>query len=101
MGKILYKQSSATIKRLGLELGGNAPFIVFESADLDKAVAGVMASKFRNAGQVSSSSKFLIFILPSASDVLVTILYAFHFRHVSAQTEFWFKTKYLTSFWRN
>ncbi len=54
VGKILYKQSSATIKRLGLDLGGNAPFIVFESAELDKAVAGVMASKFRNAGQVST-----------------------------------------------
>lgn len=52
MGKILYKQSSSTVKRLGLELGGNAPFIVFESADLDKAVAGLMASKFRNTGQV-------------------------------------------------
>lgn len=52
MGKLLYKQCSSTIKRLGLELGGNAPFIVFESADLDKAIAGVMASKFRNAGQV-------------------------------------------------
>ena len=50
VGKILYKQCSSTVKRLGLELGGNAAFIVFESADLDLAVAGCMASKFRNAG---------------------------------------------------
>ncbi len=51
VGKILMKQSSSTIKRLSLELGGNAPFIVFNSADIDKAVEGALASKFRNAGQ--------------------------------------------------
>ena len=45
VGKILYRQSAGTVKRLGLELGGNAAFIVFESADLDLAVAGCMASK--------------------------------------------------------
>ena len=50
VGKILYSQCADTVKRLGLELGGNAAFIVFESADLDLAVAGCMASKFRNAG---------------------------------------------------
>ena len=44
-------QCAPTIKKLGLELGGNAPFIVFDVADLDKAVAGAMASKYRNAGQ--------------------------------------------------
>jgi succinate-semialdehyde dehydrogenase/glutarate-semialdehyde dehydrogenase len=44
-------QCAPTIKKLGLELGGNAPFIVFDDADLDKAVAGAMASKYRNAGQ--------------------------------------------------
>ena len=47
VGKILYRQSASTIKRLGLELGGNAAFIVFESANLDLAVQGCMASKFR------------------------------------------------------
>jgi len=52
VGKILYEQCASGIKRIGLELGGNAPFIVFKSADLDKAVAGAMASKFRNCGQV-------------------------------------------------
>jgi len=51
VGKILYRQSASTVKRLGLELGGNAAFIVFDSADLDLAVAGCMASKFRNSGQ--------------------------------------------------
>jgi succinate-semialdehyde dehydrogenase/glutarate-semialdehyde dehydrogenase len=45
------EQSAPTIKRLSLELGGNAPFLVFDDADLDLAVAGAMASKFRNAGQ--------------------------------------------------
>ena len=57
VGKILYRQSASTVKRLGLELGGNAAFIVFESADLDLAVAGCMASKFRNAGQTCVSTK--------------------------------------------
>jgi acyl-CoA reductase-like NAD-dependent aldehyde dehydrogenase len=52
VGKLLYKQSSSGIKRLALELGGNAPFIVFNSADIDKAVEGAIASKFRNCGQV-------------------------------------------------
>jgi succinate-semialdehyde dehydrogenase/glutarate-semialdehyde dehydrogenase len=51
VGKILMKQSASTIKRLSLELGGNAPFIVFDSANLEKAVEGAIASKFRNAGQ--------------------------------------------------
>lgn len=51
VGKILMKQSASTIKRLSLELGGNAPFIVFDSADLEKAVEGAIISKFRNAGQ--------------------------------------------------
>lgn len=53
VGKLLYKQCASGVKRVGLELGGNAPFIVFDSADLDKAVEGAMASKFRNCGQVN------------------------------------------------
>lgn len=56
VGKILYRQSASTIKRLGLELGGNAAFIVFDSANLDLAVQGCMASKFRNAGQTCVST---------------------------------------------
>ncbi len=50
-GKILMKQCADTVKRVGMELGGNAPFIVFDDADLDEAVIGAMASKYRNAGQ--------------------------------------------------
>ncbi|SFH74422.1 succinate-semialdehyde dehydrogenase / glutarate-semialdehyde dehydrogenase [Collimonas sp. OK307] len=51
VGKLLMEQCAATIKKLSLELGGNAPFIVFDDADLDAAVEGAMASKYRNAGQ--------------------------------------------------
>ncbi|WP_059412079.1 NAD-dependent succinate-semialdehyde dehydrogenase [Cupriavidus basilensis] len=51
VGRILMRQSAPTIKKLSLELGGNAPFIVFDDADLDAAVEGAMASKYRNAGQ--------------------------------------------------
>ncbi|WP_305852079.1 NAD-dependent succinate-semialdehyde dehydrogenase [Aeromicrobium sp. CFBP 8757] len=51
IGKLLMKQSSSTVKKLALELGGNAPLIVFDDADLDEAVKGAVASKFRNAGQ--------------------------------------------------
>lgn len=51
VGKILLEQSASTVKRVSLELGGNAPFIVFNSANIDKAIKGVIASKFRNAGQ--------------------------------------------------
>lgn len=50
-GKILMAQCAGTVKKLSLELGGNAPFIVFDDADIDAAVEGAMASKFRNAGQ--------------------------------------------------
>lgn len=51
VGQILMEQAAANVTRLSLELGGNAPFIVFDDADLDAAVDGLMASKFRNAGQ--------------------------------------------------
>jgi succinate-semialdehyde dehydrogenase / glutarate-semialdehyde dehydrogenase len=51
VGKVLMAQCAATIKKLSLELGGNAPFIVFEDADLDAAVDGAIASKYRNTGQ--------------------------------------------------
>ena len=57
VGKILYRQCADTVKRLGLELGGNASFIVFPTADLSKALQGVMSSKFRNAGQVNIKIK--------------------------------------------
>ncbi len=51
VGRILMRQSADTIKKLSFELGGNAPFIVFDDADLDAAVEGAIASKYRNAGQ--------------------------------------------------
>jgi len=51
VGKLLAAQCAGTVKRVSLELGGNAPFIVFEDADLDAAVEGALASKFRNTGQ--------------------------------------------------
>ena len=51
VGKQLLLQSAATVKKVSMELGGNAPIIVFEDADLDQAVAGALASKYRNAGQ--------------------------------------------------
>lgn len=51
VGKLLMRQCAGTMKRMSMELGGNAPFIVFDDADLDAAVAGAMICKFRNAGQ--------------------------------------------------
>lgn len=51
VGKLLMSKAADTVKKLSLELGGNAPFIVFDDADLDAAIAGAMASKFRNTGQ--------------------------------------------------
>jgi succinate-semialdehyde dehydrogenase/glutarate-semialdehyde dehydrogenase len=51
VGRLLMRQSADTIKKLSLELGGNAPFIVFDDADLDAAVEGAMVSKYRNTGQ--------------------------------------------------
>ena len=61
VGKILMEQSSSTLKKLSLELGGNAPFIVFEDANIDKAVEGALVSKFRNSGQTCVCvNRFLI-----------------------------------------
>jgi succinate-semialdehyde dehydrogenase/glutarate-semialdehyde dehydrogenase len=51
VGRILMAQSAPTVKKMSLELGGNAPFIVFDDADIDSAVEGAMLSKYRNAGQ--------------------------------------------------
>jgi succinate-semialdehyde dehydrogenase/glutarate-semialdehyde dehydrogenase len=51
VGRLLMKQSAPTVKKISLELGGNAPFIVFDDADLDAAVEGAMVSKYRNTGQ--------------------------------------------------
>jgi len=75
VGKILYGQSAGTVKRLGLELGGNAAFIVFSSADLDLAVAGCMASKFRNAGQTCVSTNRVL-VQESVADIFLEKLRA-------------------------
>ncbi|MEI7429853.1 MAG: NAD-dependent succinate-semialdehyde dehydrogenase [Betaproteobacteria bacterium] len=61
IGQLLMQQCAGSVKKMSLELGGNAPFIVFDDADLDAAVAGAMASKYRNAGQTCvCSNRFLV-----------------------------------------
>ena len=60
VGRYLMEKSAGTLKRLSLELGGNAPFIVFDDADIDRAMTGVMASKFRNAGQTCVSANRIL-----------------------------------------
>ncbi|XP_072536182.1 succinate-semialdehyde dehydrogenase, mitochondrial [Salminus brasiliensis] len=60
-GKVLLKHAAGTVKKVSMELGGHAPFIVFDSADVDKAVVGAMGSKFRNSGQTCvCSNRFLV-----------------------------------------
>jgi len=61
IGKILMRQAAGTVKKISLELGGNAPFLVFDDADLDAAVTGAMISKYRNAGQTCvCANRFLV-----------------------------------------
>jgi len=61
IGKALMEQSASTVKKISLELGGNAPFIVFDDADLDAAVEGAVASKYRNTGQTCiCTNRFLV-----------------------------------------
>jgi len=61
VGKMLYAQCTGTIKKVALELGGNAPFIVFDDADIDAAVEGALLSKYRNAGQTCvCANRFLV-----------------------------------------
>ncbi len=60
VGRILMQQSASTVKKMSLELGGNAPVIIFEDADLSVAVNGAMASKYRNAGQTCVSANRLL-----------------------------------------
>lgn len=60
VGKLLMEQSASTLKKISLELGGNAPFIIFDDADLDAAIQGVMASKFRNTGQTCVSANRIL-----------------------------------------
>jgi len=67
VGKLLMRKCADTIKKVSLELGGNAPFIVFDDADLDAAVAGLMTSKYRNTGQTCISAN-RIFVQDSVFD---------------------------------
>ena len=70
VGRILMAQSAPSIKKLSLELGGNAPFIVFDDADIDSAVEGAMASKYRNAGQTCVCAN-RIYVQDSVYDAFV------------------------------
>ncbi|MRX34021.1 NAD-dependent succinate-semialdehyde dehydrogenase [Aminobacter sp. MDW-2] len=69
-GKLLMRQAAGTVKRVALELGGNAPFIVFDDADVDAAVDGAMASKFRNSGQTCVCTN-RIYVQSAVHDVFV------------------------------
>jgi len=71
VGRILMAQSAPTIKKLSLELGGNAPFIVFDDANIDSAVEGAMASKYRNAGQTCVCAN-RIYVQDAVYDEFVT-----------------------------
>jgi len=75
VGRILMQQCAPTIKKLSLELGGNAPFIVFDDADLDAAVQGAMLSKYRNTGQTCVCANRLL-VQESVRDVFVEKLVA-------------------------
>jgi succinate-semialdehyde dehydrogenase/glutarate-semialdehyde dehydrogenase len=75
VGKRLMAQSVSTLKKLSLELGGNAPFLVFEDADLDAAVAGTIASKYRNTGQTCVCANRLL-VQDTIYDAFVTKLSA-------------------------
>lgn len=74
-GKLLMRQAASTVKRVALELGGNAPFIVFDDADIDTAVEGAMASKFRNSGQTCVCTN-RIYVQSAVHDVFVARLTA-------------------------
>jgi len=75
VGRILMRQCAPTVKKLSLELGGNAPFIVFDDADLDSAVEGAMVSKYRNAGQTCVCAN-RIYVQDSVYDAFVDKLAA-------------------------
>ncbi len=75
VGRILMKQCAPTVKKLSLELGGNAPFIVFDDADIDSAVEGALVSKYRNAGQTCVCANRL-YVQDSVYDTFVDKLAA-------------------------
>jgi len=73
VGKLLMRQSASTVKKISLELGGNAPFIVFDDADLEAAVDGAMTSKYRNGGQTCVSAN-RIFVQSTVHDAFAAAL---------------------------
>jgi len=73
VGKLLMQQAADSVKKVSLELGGNAPFIVFESACIDKAISGLIAAKIRNAGQVCIAAN-RVFVHKSIKEEFVTKL---------------------------
>lgn len=73
VGRILLRQCADTVKKVTMELGGNAPFLIFDDADLDRAVAGVVASKFRNSGQTCVCAN-RIFVQSGIYDAVVAKL---------------------------
>lgn len=75
IGKVLMKGATENVKKVSMELGGNAPFLVFDDADIDKAVQGVIESKFRNAGQTCVCTN-RIFVQSEVHDVFVEKLIA-------------------------
>ena len=79
VGKVLMEQCAGTVKKTSMELGGNAPFIVFDDADLDEAVIGAMASKYRNAGQTCVCANRILVqegVFDAFSEKLVTAVKA-------------------------
>jgi len=70
VGKVLLEKAASTVKKVSMELGGNAPFIVFDDADLDRAVEGALQSKFRNAGQTCVCTN-RIFVQSSVYDAFI------------------------------
>ena len=64
VGKLLMAQCAGQVKKVSLELGGNAPFIVFDDADLDEAVAGALTCKYRNSGQTCISANRILVQAP-------------------------------------
>jgi succinate-semialdehyde dehydrogenase/glutarate-semialdehyde dehydrogenase len=73
VGKTLTQQAATTVKRVSMELGGNAPFIVFDDADIDAAIAGLMATKFRNSGQTCVSAN-RVFVASTIHDEFIAKL---------------------------
>jgi len=73
VGKLLMKQAASTVKRVALELGGNAPFLIMDDADIEKAADGVMASKFRASGQTCVSANRIIAHEPIADQLIAAL----------------------------